>query len=266
MTVGLAVVHGITLFVMVVAVAIHWFSRRDEIRQCSRFAWTVVAAYASALVAVALAAGEATWSLVIALPVDILRTFVFTAVGISCCAAVGITAFPLLRPDLGSQGKPMRRSLVTPVSFGLLLAMAWSGYTILLFEATNPEVTDLAKRQFGETPNRAWEVVVAMIAVSAVALAEELVYRLGIQSYLARVLGWWDHRYWLVILVSATLWSIGHVGVLEPQWVKLVQIFPAGLALGWLARKHGIEACVLGHVVFNLGVFWMEAQGFLPVG
>ncbi|MCY3621144.1 MAG: hypothetical protein OXH68_05445 [Gammaproteobacteria bacterium] len=122
MTVGLAVVHGITLFVMVVAVAIHWFSRRDEIRQCSRFAWTVVAAYASALVAVALAAGEATWSLVIALPVDILRTFVFTAVGISCCAAVGITAFPLLRPDLGSQGKPMRRSLVTPVSFGLLLA------------------------------------------------------------------------------------------------------------------------------------------------
>ncbi|MCY4060588.1 MAG: CPBP family intramembrane metalloprotease [Gammaproteobacteria bacterium] len=264
MTVALAVVHGIALFAMVIAVAIHWFSRRDEIRQCSRFAWRIVGVYAVALVAVALAAGDATWTLV-ALPVDILRTFVFTAVGVSCCVAVGITAFPLLGPDLGSQGGPARRSLVAPVSFGLLLAAAWSVYTMLLFEATNPELTDLAKRQFGETPGQAWDVVVAMIAVSVVALAEELVYRLGIQNFLARVLGWWDRRYWLVILLSATLWSIGHVGVLDPIWVKLVQIFPAGVALGWLARKHGIEACVLGHVVFNLGAFWMEAAGLLPV-
>lgn len=264
MTVALAVVHGIALFVMVIAVAIHWFSRREEIRQCSRFAWTIVGAYAFALVAVALAAGDATWTLV-ALPVDILRTFVFTAVGVACCVAVGITAFPLLRPDLGSRGEPLRRSLVAPVLIGLLLAAAWSVYTMLLFAATNPEVTDVAKRQFGETPSQAWDVVVAMIAVSVAALAEELVYRLGIQNFLARVLGWWDHRYWLVILLSATLWSIGHVGVLDPIWVKLVQIFPAGLALGWIARKHGIEACVLGHVVFNLGAIWMEAAGFLPV-
>ena len=253
------------MFVMVIAVAIHWFTKRNEIRRCSRFAWIVVRAYAIALVAVALAAGDATWSLVVALPIDILRTFVFTAVGVSCCVAVGISAFPLLRPDLGLLGQPIRRSLVTPVSLGLLLAMAWSVYTVLLFEATDPKVTDLAKREFRETPGRAWDVVVAMLAVSVVALAEELVYRLGIQNYLARVLGWWDHRYWLVILLSATLWSIGHVGLLDPQWVKLVQIFPAGVALGWLARKHGIESCVLGHVVFNLGAFWMEEAGFLRV-
>ena len=265
MTVALSLVHGLTLFVMVIAVAIHWFSRREEIRQCSRFAWAIVGAYAFALVGVALGAGDATWSLVFVLPVDILRTFVFTAVGVSCCVAVGITAFPLLRPDLGSQGEPIRRSLVAPVSFGLLLALAWSVYTILLFEATDPELTDLVKREFGETPTRTWDIVVAMIAVSVVALAEELVYRLGIQNFLARALGWWDRRYWLVILLSATLWSIGHVGVLDPPWVKLAQIFPAGLALGWLARKHGIEACVLGHVVFNLGAFWMEAAGLLPV-
>ena len=201
----------------------------------------------------------------IALPIDILRTFLFTAVGVSCCVAAGITAFPLLRPDLGSPGVPTRRSLVTPLSLGLLLAAAWSVYTVLLFEAADPQATDLAQAQFGETPSGAWDVLVAMIALSVVALAEELVYRLGIQNYLARVLGWWDHRYWLVILLSATVWSIGHVGVLDPQWVKLVQIFPAGLALGWLARKHGIEACVFGHVVFNIGVFWMGAAGILPV-
>ena len=55
-------------------------------------------------------------------------------------------------------------------------------------------------------------------------------------------------------------------GTLEPDWIKLAQVFPAELALGWLARKHGIEACILAHVVFNIAAFVMAEAGILRLG
>ena len=53
---------------------------------------------------------------------------------------------------------------------------------------------------------------------------------------------------------------------MEPDRVKLAQVFPAGLALGWRARKHGIEACILAHVVFDIAAFMMAAAGLLRLG
>ena len=94
-------------------------------------------------------------------------------------------------------------------------------------------------------------------------MGEELIFRLGIQHYIAiaRIFGLWDGRYWLAILLPSALWSIGHLDMLEPGWVKLAQACPAGLALGQLARKHGIETCILAHTVFNVAVCWMAEAG-----
>ncbi len=265
MTFVLAAIYGIAMLGFFIAAGVHWISRHKEIRSCSRFAWAIVGVYAVAIIAVLVPAIGVTWLLAVMLPIDVLRTFLFTAVGLSCCAAAGVVAFPLLRPDLGARENCVRPSPFAPVSLGLLLAGTWSAYSVLLFNLTSPEMTDAARRLFGQF-DVTDSAAIAMLGVSVAALGEELVFRLGIQNYIARIFGWWDLRYWLAILLSATLWSLGHVGTLEPDWVKLAQVFPAGLALGWLARKHGIEACILAHVVFNVAAFVMAEAGILRLG
>ncbi len=266
MTVVLGAIYGIAIVGLFIAVGVHWISRRKEIRSCSRFAWVIVGVYSIAMIAVvAPAVMETSWLLTVMLPVDVLRTFLFAAVGLACCSAAGVVAFPLLKPALGAPKDFVRPSLFVPASLGLLFAATWSVYSILLFNLADPELTDFAKRLFGEL-GVSDNMAMAMLGVSVAALGEELVFRLGIQNYTARIFGWWDRRYWLAILLSATLWSLGHVGTLEPGWVKLAQVFPAGLALGWLARKHGIEACILAHVAFNIAAFMMTEAGILRLG
>ena len=262
MIIPVAVIYVIAMFALFVAVAASWVSRRKDIRDCSRFALAVVGVYSLLLILPTFGAEDLMWVRAFVLPVDIVRTFLFTAIGVSCCVAAGIVAFPLLRPELGSQGTTVRRSLVAPVSISLLLAGTWIAYTVLLFNVAEPELTDVARRLFGES-GVSDSMATVILAVSACAFGEELIFRLGIQHYIARLFGWWDRRYWLAILLSATLWSLGHVGTLEPGWVKLAQVFPAGLALGWLARKHGIETCILAHLVFNLAACWMAEAGLL---
>lgn len=265
MAIALAVIHGLVLFGFFIAVAVAWFSRSSDIRDCSRFAAVVVGVLAVAGLPMLVMSGTLAVVLMFAFVVGLARTFLFTAVGASCCAGAGFAAFPLLRPGLGGLDEHAARLAVGPTMIAaLVVAGAWCAYTVVLFRVFTPELSEAAERLIGEA-GEADGVAIGLIAVSLVALEEELVYRLGIQNFIARALGWWDRRYWLAILISATIWTIAHVGMLEPGWVKLVQIFPAGLALGWLARKHGIEACIVAHAVFNVSAYWMGESGVLPV-
>lgn len=83
------------------------------------------------------------------------------------------------------------------------------------------------------------------------AFAEELMFRLGIQNYLGAKLINKRYGYALAIALTAGLWSMAHVGSLDPDWVKLAQIFPLGLALGWLYRRQGAESTIMAHALFN---------------
>ncbi len=60
------------------------------------------------------------------------------------------------------------------------------------------------------------------------------------------------YGYATAIVLTAALWSLGHVGALNPDWVKLAQIFPLGLALGWLYRRQGTESTIMVHALFNV--------------
>jgi membrane protease YdiL (CAAX protease family) len=91
-----------------------------------------------------------------------------------------------------------------------------------------------------------------LTGVLITALGEELTFRLGIQNWLAARLGRGMAGYWAAIVLASALWSLGHLGRMDPEWVKLAQIFPAGLLLGWLFRRSGFEACVIAHAVLNL--------------
>lgn len=127
-------------------------------------------------------------------------------------------------------------------------------YSIFLFSLTSPELSDIVTQKFGGdvpvTDNI--QVLVGLLVVLEFAFVEEIVFRLGIQNFLAKIFNWRDQKYWIAILLSTILWTFGHTGVLEPNWVKLVQVFPFGLALGWLYKQQGTESCIFTHAFFNV--------------
>lgn len=126
-------------------------------------------------------------------------------------------------------------------------------YTVILFLATSPRMSEIIRQAIIITGATAQAVTPqAVLLVLASAFGEEIIFRLGIQSFLAERLNWRKRRYWLAIALTSALWTLGHAGVLDPGWVKSAQIFPVGLALGWLAREHGVESCILAHGLFNL--------------
>ena len=90
--------------------------------------------------------------------------------------------------------------------------------------------------------------------VTEFAFGEEIVFRLGIQNYLAKTFDLRGGAYWIAIVLTAGLWSLAHAQTLDPEWVKIVQIFPIGLALGYLFKKFGIESCIVAHGLFNLAM------------
>ncbi|TET50864.1 MAG: CPBP family intramembrane metalloprotease [Anaerolineales bacterium] len=141
---------------------------------------------------------------------------------------------------------------VTAVLLGMV------AYSVVLFLLTRPTLADSLLTASYTIPR---EVDVRVIAISlVVALAygfsEEVFFRLGIQRWLSRYLGKrlppGRLQFWFPIGLSAFLWTLGHAGQLEPEWVKLAQIFPAGLALGWLCERRGVESTMIVHVVFNV--------------
>ncbi len=127
-------------------------------------------------------------------------------------------------------------------------------YSVILFSLTSPEMSDFATQKFGGDVPIAdnIQLLIGLLVGLEFAFIEEIVFRLGIQNFLAKVFNWRDKKYWNAILLSSILWTIAHTGVLEPNWVKLAQVFPFGLALGWLYKQQGTESCIFTHAFFNV--------------
>ena len=127
-------------------------------------------------------------------------------------------------------------------------------YSIVLFVLTNPQMSAAAKRLFGSTSleEQRHMTFFSVFFVLVFALSEELSFRLSIQSFIARYLHLRDRQYWIAIVITALLWTSGHAGTLDPEWVKLAQIFPIGIMFGWLFKKYGIESSIIAHGLFNV--------------
>jgi len=259
-------VYVLIVFAFTVAAVVRWFSLRQRIRAFTTVAVYIAAAYlALGILGMALAGGPdiPTLGAVWAFTVDFVRVMTFTAVGAYCCVLAGWRPFAspvgraLHQPEAPAAGLSMHLVLI-----GLLVA-AWAGYTQLLFWAFSPQPSEHLVRALGLDGDDPWEVPTPIGAalIGLVAVGEELVFRLGIQNFLAALCNWWGRNYWLAIVATSALWTLGHAGALDPDWVKFLQVFPAGVALGWLFRKHGIESCIAVHVLFNvLAYFWLELR------
>lgn len=142
------------------------------------------------------------------------------------------------------------------IALGLLVGIAAVIGTEGLFWLTRPQISaffkTLSERQSELLNINQGVSLMALLAFATYAYFEELVFRLGIQNYLAGLFGRGRGRYWLAIALTSFVWALGHAGMVDPNWVKMLQIFAIGLSLGWLFRKCGIEACIIAHCVLNL--------------
>jgi len=163
-------------------------------------------------------------------------------------------------PDLGADALWPAEGAAPPApghcparDYALSTLAVGVAYSVLLFRLTSPRIAEVLTilPSYSADTARALTPAVVVAMLSA-ALSEELIYRLGIQGFLARHLGSRGGRYWLPVVLTSLLWTMQHAGVMEPGWVKLAQIFPFGLLLGWLYRRHGVESCILAHALFNI--------------
>jgi len=135
-------------------------------------------------------------------------------------------------------------------------------YSIILFLLTKPHMSELAQQKFGSpTANLESAVTIqGILLFFEIAIAEEIVFRLGIQNFLVKYMKLQNNNYWIAIVITSALWTLGHAGVLEPEWVKLAQIFPVGLLFGWLYKKFGAESTMLAHGIFNLVLVFLSTN------
>lgn len=142
--------------------------------------------------------------------------------------------------------------------FGVIIAGIL--YSIVLFRLTTPHVSEMLQKTVGSPSGGSGDAMNLQIVLLVLefAVAEELIFRLGIQSYLVRYLKLQGQRYWIAILITSVLWTLGHAGELDPAWVKLAQIFPVGLLLGWLFRKYGAESTIIAHGLFNVVLVFLS--------
>lgn len=227
--------------------------------------------------------------------VAFFRISAFTIIGIHYCAQLGIPSFPFFLKNLeqvkieiadSSSGEekepspepfPIEKDIspfsetIEPVPHSTIVfpsievrdmvlsssmvALGGILFSILLFWLTKPTMSALAQANFGQELTMT-NILATLVFVLSFAFAEEIAFRLGIQNFLAQHFSWQGEKYWLAIILTSFIWTIGHVGLLEPNWVKMVQIFPVGLALGWLFRKYGVESTIIVHSIFNVVLIW----------
>lgn len=185
------------------------------------------------------------WFYLIATAILVVRATTEAVVGLAAAERLGLKPLPLVRPRTDGERRSAPAVVAAGIAGGLVIA-AWSA-ALFLVTAPGPAGGAIAPWQMPQGAALAW----FLTALVVTCLGEELTFRLGIQNYFGALFGRGAAGYWAAIVLSSALWSLGHIGRVDPEWVKFVQIFPAGLALGWLFRYAGFEACVIAHAVLN---------------
>ncbi len=214
----------------------------------------------------------------------LLKLTLMGALGMYYCSVLG---FPRLLPRAASDAAPApgtpedapdepgvgeeavaeaaaevdEASVARAVLMALLVAAGATAWSWVLFRITRPQLSAML-RQLAESrlAHRGLSTEVSLptiLMLVQIACAEEVVFRLGIQNYLAVHFGLRRRLYGVAVVLTAVLWAMGHAEVLDPWWVKLVQIFPIGVALGLLARRFGAASCMVAHGAFNVAAFWL---------
>ena len=204
-------------------------------------------------------------------PAVLIATEAMTAIRLYAYTVVGLLLSKRLNDAAAEHGQPTAYGLVNPtartISYAVLATVLMTVFSIVLFMLTKPTIGAMFQSPEALSTEVSFAV---LLAVAAIAFSEEIVFRLGLQTGLTYL--WRGSRYghhWAV-LVTTAFWTVAHVGSLEPNWVKFVQVFAFGLLLGHMNRRLGVLPCIVTHVLFNVLMVFVSAElmrfGIISVG
>lgn len=181
-----------------------------------------------------------------------IKTAIYTCIGMELCLKLGYKDMPLMRKAFhSSDGEDINMPNYILSIAGVIGGSAL--FTYILFKITSPKVSDILVRFTESNPNSNDVSTLALVAYSlSLVITEELTFRFITPNLIAKKFKLEGKKYWIAIIFSAMFWSVAHSGTLDPEWVKLVQIFPIGLALGWLFKNYGLESTIFAHAGFNI--------------
>ena len=173
--------------------------------------------------------------------VSALRIYVFTVVGL------------LFAGRLNAYFGNTRYGAAVPTGRALaiaILAVAFMvGFSTLLFQLTGARLGTA----FQDADTAATTVSpLLVLLVMAAAFGEEVIFRLGLQNGLTYWLRDSQFAHPIAVLVTTAFWCVMHVGALDPNWVKMVQVAVFGLVVGETNRRFGIIPCMIIHMLFNV--------------
>ncbi len=94
----------------------------------------------------------------------------------------------------------------------------------------------------------------ALILLTIAPILEECVFRHYLQYRLAGLFRRSRHSIALSIVCCSMLWGLCHSGMMGSAGLKFIQLFPAGICLGYISVKHGLETSILAHWLFNISI------------
>lgn len=171
-----------------------------------------------------------------------ISIYIYSAMGFWASERIGRNFSALTKSGLPSRFPTTMESLVIAGIIVLLVAYSGLIFRLVPFVWTHP-LADGTPYNFRE---RVLAVLIGIIA----AYKEEIMFRFGMQLYIQQK--WFPKASASIpIILAAIVWSVFHVGVIEPAWVKSVQILPVGLFLGVLLKRYNVETCIFAHALFN---------------
>ena len=192
------------------------------------------------------------------------RTSPLLSIGMAIQFAINAALIPVILPmarrwdeEMGwKMGGALRgKRILTTIPLVLIATVIAGALTAAIFYVAPFEVSDEAMKMEKDMMSSVPGVV---LMVMGAAFYEELVFRMGFFVFLHRAFRRFDRLGILAAIISSALWALAHSGPVDPMWVKYLQIFPFGILQCVLYRvARGIEAPILTHMLFNVGVLFV---------
>lgn len=244
-------------FVIGIAILVYYFKNLKEVNYYIKYGIFMSAACGILII---LGGGfEVPTMLLFA--INLIKIYIHTCVGMHLCERLGLIDLPLLRKIFSHEG--IEKINIEKYSLNVVAVIVGTvAFSYGLFKLTSPRISETYKmvlertgglNEFGSPPS-----ISIILIIMATVIIEEITFRFVIPNYLANKFKLENHKYWISIAFSSLLWTFAHANVLNPEWVKFVQIFPVGLVLGGMYKKLGLESCIIAHIGFNIGMMFIS--------
>lgn len=167
--------------------------------------------------------------------------------GLGLVAACGLSLPPPGVPAGESPSRSRTSPLLPALAVGLLL-LAWTGLLrFLLPWEPGPALrrAESLRQVLGLLPPTPLTQVLAGVGA---ALGEELLFRLLLLRAACTRMAPGK-----ALALVTLAWVLPHLGSADPEWVRLLQLLPAGWILGLLALRRGPVPAMLAHATWNAG-------------